>query len=70
MIKRLKAWLKERRIKRFRARLKEAYPDAEKFLSKVAWLDGTDQFIIDGIINVPDILLWTNPAHCEECDES
>lgn len=62
MIKRLKAWLKERRIKRFKVRFTEAYPDAAKFVSKLAWLDGTEDFVIDGKIHVEDVVLWHNPT--------
>ncbi|RXE61760.1 hypothetical protein [Paramuribaculum intestinale] len=47
MIKRFKAWMRERRIRRFRARLKEAYPDAAKFIERIAWLDGTDEYLLN-----------------------
>ena len=39
MIKRFKVWRRERRIRQFRSRLKEAYPDAAKFIERIAWLD-------------------------------
>ena len=65
LIRRIKERIKARRIRRFKASFKEAYPDAARFMERVAWLDGTDQFVIDATINVPEVLLWTSPAHEE-----
>lgn len=66
-----KAWAawkeqrKARRVARFKAQFAEAYPDAAQFIARLAWLDGTDDFIINGKINVPDVLIWTPPTHEE-----
>lgn len=68
IINHIKNKLRERRIKRFKARLAEAYPDAVKFIEKVAWLDGTDEFMVDGILNVPDVKLWFTPAQEDVAD--
>lgn len=67
MWKRFKAWMRERRIKRFRARLKEAYPDAARFIERVAWLDGTDEFMIDGKLHAIDYIFYSM-ATPEELD--
>ena len=66
MTKGLKAWLKERRIKRFRARLKETYPDADRLFSKLAWLDGTNQFFLDGVLVVDDVVAYHVPSEEEQ----
>lgn len=63
MIKRFRAWLRDRRIKRFKRQFAEAYPDGAKFFDHLAWLDGTNEFLINGTINVPEVLIWTPPAH-------
>ena len=47
MIKRFKVWRRERRIRQFRSRLKEAYPDAAKFIERIAWHDGTDEYLLN-----------------------
>ncbi len=53
MWKQFKAWMRERRIKRFRARLKEAYPDAAKLIERVSWLS-EDDLMLNAWIHVHD----------------
>lgn len=65
MIARIKAWLKERRIRRFKARFAEAYPDAAEFLSRVSWMDG-DNFMIDAWLHVLDVNFYRSLTPEEE----
>lgn len=65
MIKRIKARLKERRIKRFKARFAEAYPDAAEFLSRVSWMDG-DDFMVNAWLHVHDISFYRSLTPEEE----
>lgn len=58
MIKRLKAWLKERRIKRFRRQFADAYPDAEKFTRSIIWLDDKKDYIIPATLHVDDVVIY------------
>ena len=53
MWKRFKTWMRERRIKRFRTRLKEAYPDAAKLFDRVSWLS-EDDLMLNAWIHVHD----------------
>ncbi len=57
LINKIKAYLKERRIKRFKARLKEAYPDAKKLLDRVSWLS-KDEGMINAWIHAHDFTCY------------
>lgn len=57
MWKKFKTWMRERRIKRFRARLKEAYPDAAKLCDRVSWLS-EDDLMLNAWIHVHDCSVY------------
>lgn len=58
MIKRFRAWLRDRRIKRFKRQFAEAYPDGAKFVNEVLWLNGKKEYIIDAKLHVDDVVVY------------
>lgn len=66
-IDKIKTKIRERRIKRFKAHLAEAYPDASKFVRTITWYDDENVASVGcGIKSAGDLMAFGASSSAEK----